>query len=312
MTTSDLGQLRADDRPFTFLHAADLHLGASDHVQAAFENLVQAALNHQVDAVMLAGDVYDMAERSPHLQMKFLNGLKRLSEEGVHVFIAHGNHDPVESTFHPVTGTMPDLVHVFESGDPQTFLLGVGGTTVAVSGVSFERKHDTKNLVARVAGAQVPADLRVAVVHANLAGQPGHDDYGPCALDDLRNSSVDYWALGHIHKAAHDGMGNGRWWAYPGNLQGRSLKPAECGPKGALLVTAATTGFAEPVFVPCDVHRFERLPVDVSGAELLDDVLDKVADEVAAVATAHREDGVPRTMTVRIELSGTAPESAAP
>jgi DNA repair exonuclease SbcCD nuclease subunit len=54
--------------------------------------------------------------------------------------------------------------------------------------------------VKRIAATQISADLRIGVVHANVAGVAGHDNYGPCNTSDLQQSDIHYWALGHIHK----------------------------------------------------------------------------------------------------------------
>lgn len=303
--TIDLGTLRSDDAPFRFLHAADLHLGASDHVQAALDNLVATAVDRSVDAVALAGDVYDAADRSPNLQVRFVGALRVLHEAGIPVFIAHGNHDPVAATFRPVVGALPDNVHVFGPGDPQTYRMRVGAKSIAITGVSFENDHDKTNLAARIAATAIDAHLRIAVVHANVDGQPGHDPYGPCTQDDLRDSDIDYWALGHIHNRTVKSMGSGRWWVYPGNLQGRSLKPAECGPKGVIVVAAGAVGFDEPEFVSCDVHRFIQLEIDLAGVEHYEDAVDRVVGQVTETFDAqHADRGVLRGMTTRIAVRG--------
>lgn len=300
MSTTDLGTLRSEGRQLTFLHSSDLHLGASEHVQRAFELLITTALERQVDLVLLGGDVYDSAERSAKLQKRFVDGLSRLDASGIHVFIAHGNHDPVAADFRPVVGAMPQRVHVFSSGEPQTFVMQVAGDTVAVTGLSFEHRHDQMNLAARIAATEVLADLRLAVVHANVEGQTGHDVYAPCSDADLRHSGIGYWALGHIHQRTITPMGSGRFWAYPGNLQGRSTKPAECGAKGVLIVRAEERGFAEPEFVPTDVHRFLRLEVSLDDVEHYSDAFDTV---VAAVGDAFELHGR-RSLTVRLTLTG--------
>jgi DNA repair exonuclease SbcCD nuclease subunit len=300
MDAIDLGVLREGGAPPSFLHAADLHLGASEHVLEAFNHLVTTAESRRVDFVALSGDIYDAADRSANLQMRFLKGLRALSNAGIHVFIAHGNHDPLAADFRPVVGEMPPLVHVFEPGEPQTYVAQIAGRTVAVTGVSFKTKHDVDNLAERIARTRVAADLRVGVVHANVEGQPGHDPYAPCNEDHLRNSDIDYWALGHIHLRTEVQLSPGRWWVYPGNLQGRSTKPAECGPKGVVVVTADGGGFAAPEFVPCDVHRYLRVDVSADGLDLEQDVADAA---VSALTDAFEEHGR-RGLTVRVRLTG--------
>ena len=96
-----------------FVHAADLHLdspfvgiraAAPDNVAsalhdatfAAYENIIELCIEEEVDALLVAGDVYDSADRSLRAQLKFVDGLKRLDEAGIRSFVCHGNHDPLD------------------------------------------------------------------------------------------------------------------------------------------------------------------------------------------------------------------------
>jgi DNA repair protein SbcD/Mre11 len=87
-------------RAMRFLHTSDWHLGRSLHradlrdAQAAFlDHLVQTARAEQVDAVLVAGDVYDRAV--PPVDAVALCGeaLVRLRETGARVILISGNHD---------------------------------------------------------------------------------------------------------------------------------------------------------------------------------------------------------------------------
>ena len=96
-----------------FVHAADLHLDspfrgiraqAPENVAQtlhratfdAFENIINLCVREQVDALLVAGDVYDGADRSLRAQLKFVDGLKQLDSAGIRSFICHGNHDPLD------------------------------------------------------------------------------------------------------------------------------------------------------------------------------------------------------------------------
>jgi hypothetical protein len=96
-------------------------------------------------------------------------------------------------------------------------------------------------------------------------------------------------------------MSSGRWWAYPGNLQGRSTKATECGPKGALVVPILIDGFGTPEFHDCSTVRFARTDVDVSTADNLGDALDLVSDHLRILDL--EADG--RTLVARVRLVGT-------
>ncbi len=280
-----------------FLHAADLHLGApllslgrrlDDGLaetyrrlaRNALNNLVDTAIARRVDFVVLAGDIYDDADREVSAQIRFANALGRLHDAEIPVFIVHGNHDPVVTSYRPAAA-LPPNVTVFEPDGVSVHILGVSdGTEVAVAGTSFARVHESRNLAADFATIDTSGRRCVGVLHANVEGTVGHDPYAPCSVEDLRAAPIQYWALGHVHLRTLESLGHDRWWAYSGNLQGRSTKPSECGPKGVLVAEFTDDGVAEAEFAPCDAVRFERIDVDVSEAADAGDVFDIAAEQV--------------------------------
>jgi DNA repair protein SbcD/Mre11 len=305
------------NRP-SFLHAADLHLGAplaaslesavgpakADHLQRmarrAFDELVDVAIAQGVSFVVFAGDVYDTADREVGAQVRFAHGLMKLHQAGIQVFIAHGNHDPLVSRHRPAAA-LPPNVTVFDQGAVQVHRVEVSdGSSVAVAGVSFGALHEPDNLARRFHHLPVADERCVAVLHANVDGSTGHHPYAPCSVADLRDGLVAYWALGHVHQRIANTFGGSRWWAYSGNLQGRSTKPSECGPKGALVVPFTPQGVAEPEFVACDQFRFERLDVDVSGAADVADAVDLLCIAATGTASAAGE----RPVLLRARLVG--------
>lgn len=307
-----------------FIHAADLHLGAPLQslgsrlrhdpeklgelrrlASKSLGNMVEVVLERQAGFVVLSGDVYDHADREVSSQLAFDRALRRLGSEGgsgpIPVFVVHGNHDPLVSGFKPAAA-LPDHVHVFGPGDPTSVVTEVAGVgQVNVAGVSFASQSESENLVRRFAALSIDRSLpTVGVVHANLEGTTGHDPYAPCSKGDLEASPVGYWALGHVHNRVVSSMGPGRWWAYPGNLQGRSTKATECGPKGVLSVGIGRDGFAEPEFVACDSVRFQRVQLDISDASDLSAMVQLVSEHSTDLTAGA--DG--RPLLIAVELVG--------
>lgn len=280
-----------------FLHAADLHLGSplkslgdaigpdalidvKNRVNQAFDRLVQTAIDQGVDFCVFAGDIYDTAERDPGAQRRFLIGLRRLNDAGIKVFMVHGNHDPLTRDIKD--GLLPPNVTVFPPGK-----LGVeeftmrNGAVVTIAGVSYSKKEETDNLVPLFAG--LAGRTIVGVLHTNVGGNSHHGNYAPSSVSDLENSPVHYWALGHIHLRTVNRTNKG-WWAYPGNLQGRTVKNTECGPKGVLIVDVDSDGaLSEPHFVECCALRFERADIDISGVEEIAGLNDVIIEHIETI-----------------------------
>ncbi len=314
-------------RPFRFIHAADLHLdtpcegvvqpaaGARagevadaaaittalrDASLQAWDALVRFTLDADAAFLLLAGDIYDGAERSPRAQLRFHAGLVEVAAAGCQVFVVHGNHDPMHgargwSAIHD----WPAGVTVFDPGAVSCVPVQVDGQQVAlIQGVSYEQRDTTQNLARLFHRAEGPG-LQVGLLHANVGAQSGHQPYAPCALGDLEAADLDYWALGHIHKrqTLRDG---GPWAVYPGNTQGRSVKPSETGAKGALLVEV--DGSVQDMrFHELDCVRFVNDTVDVSEAGEVVELQEALAGKLDDLQAANNGRG----LVVRLTLSGT-------
>lgn len=309
-----------------FVHASDLHLDAplgdlgyldADHrnrlthlATKAWDNLVELCISERASFLVLAGDIFDNIVASPVVQLKFHEGLQQLAENSVEAFICHGNHDPLSNAFNPV-GELPKGVTRFTPGTPQSHVVTLrhSRNLVLVSGVSFGTQHEKGNLARRFAGLSPPPGAvgapHVAVLHANVGGNPGHDRYAPCSYDDLDGAEVDYWALGHIHKREIRRLDGGGWAAYCGNLQGRSFKSAECEPKGALVVPIEQGHLGEPRFKPCDEVRFVRDEIAVTPGDSILGVQDRLLEAAAELGSAHPS----KPVVWNVRLTGTNDEA---
>lgn len=282
-----------------FLHAADLHLGAQlkslggrigadkadfvrHEVGQVFDDLVSLAISRGVEFVVLAGDVYDEAENDPSAKQRVYRGFKRLEDAQIRVFVVHGNHDPVGTKMKSVTNDIPANVHVFKPGEVGEVKVQLqNGVEVTVAGISYATSAESENLAVKfndVTGSPIVGILHTNVGNLGTAG--GHHNYAPCSQEDLKNSPVNYWALGHIHDRHVQQTPKG-FWAYPGNLQGRSTKATECGPKGVLIVgISENRTIQEPEFVALDRVRFQRVAIDASDCDTDIQVLEKIAESV--------------------------------
>ncbi len=298
-----------------FLHAADLHLGsplqslgdlvdpalhekAKKLVNNVFQNLVDLAKSKSVDFVILAGDIYDTADRDPGAQLKFFSGLSQLKNAGIKVFMAHGNHDPLSAEY--LNGSQsPKDVHIFPAGEVSKEVITMSnGAEVTVGGISYSSSSEPNNLVPLF--KSVTGKTVVGVLHTNVGGNSQHGNYAPCSISDLENSTVNYWALGHIHDRQVHETSKG-YWAYPGNLQGRSTKPTECGPKGVLIVEVDESGLIlQPEFVPCDNLRFQNHEIDLSNVDKYEDVIPVIAENLTHLNLYSEE----RMLLVQIQFVG--------
>ena len=87
-----------------FLHTADWHVGKTlkgrdrlDEQREVLAEIAGLAEQHQVDAVLVAGDVYDSAVPSAPAQSLVVKTLLRLRQAGAEVIAIAGNHDHADT-----------------------------------------------------------------------------------------------------------------------------------------------------------------------------------------------------------------------
>lgn len=300
-------------QPFAFLHAADLHIdspfrGVTEAGSApaglaealysstfrAFDGLIEATLEREADFLLIAGDVYDGQDRSLRAQLRLRDGLARLEAAGISSFLVHGNHDPLDS--HVSALDWPERSHFFGRKVETVTALGRDGSDVAVvSGISYRSRDESRNL-AREFSRQNEDLFQIGLLHSNVEGNAGHENYAPCTLADLRTANLDYWALGHVH--TRDILSESPWVVYPGNTQGRSIR--EQGPRGCYHVQVDEAGRATLGFVELDVVRWAEVAVEIAELETIDALERRVRDEIDGVA----DEATGRAVVCRVRLTG--------
>ena len=83
-----------------FLHTADWHVGKTlkgrsrlEEQQAVLAEIIDVALREEVDAVLIAGDLYDTAAPTADAQRLVNGALLKLASSGIEVVVIAGNHD---------------------------------------------------------------------------------------------------------------------------------------------------------------------------------------------------------------------------
>ncbi len=308
---SDKSRVRGDNL-LKFVHTADLHLGsplasisgredlvASQLARATFqgfENIVDLCIQEKVDFLLISGDIYDSAERGIYEQLAFRKHLQRLSESGIPVYLAFGNHDPLEGWAAHID--WPKNVHVMCGDEPERVLFrGNDGREVAIVGVSYQTGETYDNLATRFPPKEGDWPLTIGMLHCTLDAGSGHEPYSPCSLKDLIKRGYDYWALGHIHKPTVIQRSRPAI-VYSGNPQGRDI--GERGPRGCYLVSVDDKHNVDIQFVETASIRWEEVEVSIEGAETENDLLERTGDAL----TRLRESSGGRGVLCRLKLTG--------
>ena len=249
------------------LHSADLHLDAPFSGRTAEEadflrrellavpgKLAELCRVRQCDLVLLAGDLFDGA----YSQESYRALYAALERMAVPVFVTPGNHDHCGMDSPWQRETWPENVRVFtkERMEP----VALPDLDCRIYGAGYQAM-DCPGLLEGF-GAEGTEKYHIGLLHADPT-QPV-TPYCPLTKEQVRQSGLQYLALGHVHKSGVFRAGE-TLCAWPGCPMGRGYD--ETGEKGALIVTLDETATAE--FVPLNTPRFYDLESNEKNWESL-------------------------------------------
>lgn len=133
-----------------FLHTADWHVGKTlkgrdrlDEQRAVLAEIAAVAEANEVDAVLVAGDVYDLSAPSAAAQQLVVQALLRIRRAGAEVIVIAGNHDhgPTFEAYRPLMGvvgiTLAGTVRSAERGGVVRFTARSDGADTQVAVLPF-------------------------------------------------------------------------------------------------------------------------------------------------------------------------------
>lgn len=272
---------------FRFVHTADLHLDSplelredslinriGGATRQALARLVDLCIDESVDALLIAGDLFDGEVRTAETLARLNLEMRRLRDADIRVFIIYGNHDRKSGNEKALE--LPDNVHVFSGrGTPEVW----SDKDAVLHGVSFTQRHVSESLLPKYRKA-VPGQWNIGLMHTSIDGSEQHDVYAPCSLSALIDHGYDYWALGHIHKRRVHHTNPAV--VMPGTPQGRHINEAGACSVSLVTLTEGKAPIVEERAVR--VVTFDRLSIDASGALHRNDVLDQIDHALNAYA----------------------------
>ena len=228
------------------LHTSDWHLGRQFHgasllqeQAAAMDRIVALASEAEVDAVLIAGDLYDRAIPPAEAVQLFNDTLARLSRAGAAVVAIAGNHDshvrvsiydPLLSAFGvtirgdvrraaepvlvtPRRGGAPVAIYPLPYLEPSVdgpLLAALGeaaANEAAGSAPRLSHQEVTRRALERIRQdrASRPEQRSVLVAHTFVAGGETSDSERELTIGNVDRVNVetfagfDYVALGHLH-----------------------------------------------------------------------------------------------------------------
>ena len=270
------------------LHTSDIHIGSpmtsrlpSSKIRerrrellANFTDLVNEAKKNRVNALIIAGDLFDSEKVTKKALDTVLDAIE--SNPAITFFYLKGNHEG--DALLSYDGHMPKNLLMF--GESWTYFRAENVTIVGRSVCtpdmfdSLELPTDTKNIV---------------VLHGELRERSAYPDV--IGKADAAGSGIDYLALGHYHSYSSHTLDSRGVAVYSGTPEGRGFDEAfDCG-----YVIFDTNTLPSHEFHSFAKRRLHIISLPLEG-------LLTPSEMVERAETVLRD--IPRADLVRLELSG--------
>lgn len=326
------------------IHCADIHLNSKMTANLSkdkakerkaellhtFIRMVDYAVNEDVQAIIIAGDLFDHNQISKTTRNAVYDQIR--IHPGIEFYYLQGNHD--SNSFLTDMEEIPDNLKLFGkewtsytvSETKGESMAADNGTADTLTGEHIEevrvaedrsdadRSKGNQRVMRKVTitGVELDqensetiyhslaldtGDFNIVVMHGQESEQRGgRDETEIISLRELRNKGIDYLALGHIHKYKEDKLDARGIYCYCGCLEGRGFD--ECGEHGFVtLEIDEEEGTCRRTFVPFACCRLYEIPVDVSGCHTTSDIKERIENALGQSEIA------PKSM-VKVVLTG--------
>jgi exonuclease SbcD len=325
------------------IHFADLHLGVENYGRidpatglssrlndflAAFDQLVDFALEDRADLVLFCGDAYKTREPTQTQQREFARRVSRLATAGIPVFLLIGNHDLPNAIGRATATEIFDTLavkNVYVAAQPDIFQIATATGTIQIVAIPWLRRsallsrEETKNLnieqvnqriqaaitqtiAARAAGLD-PSLPAILAAHVSIGtAKPGTESMMSIGqepavlLSNIALPAFDYVALGHIHR--HQVLSESPPVVYAGSLE--RVDFGEENDEKGFYVVEITPALKDARQVSFEFHSVSARRFLTIGVELKEDEPDPTSTVLAVVADQRDKIG---GAVVRLNLS---------
>lgn len=281
------------------IHCADLHLDSKmesnlnkdqatlrrGELLESFERMVDYAQNEAVDAILIAGDMFDKTHIRKEAKKRVMTAIS--THENIEFYYIRGNHDRCDFIVDGVD-EVPQNLHLFSEEGWTSYSF----KDVVITGMELSPAN-VSTMATKLVLNQT--DCNIVMLHGQRSDYDGKDGAEIINTTSLKGKYIDYLALGHIHSFEQGPIDDRGVYCYSGCLEGRGFD--ETGDKGFVMLTVED-GKIESEFIPFAYRRLHEIEVkqtsDMETLAILDacrEACDDVdpQDLVKFVITGQRE-----------------------
>lgn len=265
------------------VHTADLHFDTpfnevddkqrainKEELKEVFKNIINFCKEKQVDILLLAGDIFDNLTLNRETIYFLENVFNNIKE--TRVFISPGNHDPYNNNSFYKLIKWPENVYIFKDKLEKVYIKEL---ETNVWGAAFNEKYVRESLIRGF--SQNNKEINIMAIHGEISSSSEGNEYNPITLKDIKESGMDYIALGHRHNFSGVLKEGNTFYSYSGCPQGRGFD--ETGDKG-IIYGYISKGAVELSFIKTCKRNYEEVYVDISNLFGYEEVIKKILDVI--------------------------------
>jgi len=293
-------------------HTADLHLGLTfGHFQEKQQELVDAryeALQRMIgqanerycDLFVIAGDMFDKLSVNKKEIIRAVNILKQF--EGKLVLVLPGNHDYISASSRLWDWFREEVSqsgHIVVPDTPEKLSLQAYELPLDLYPAPCHKRHSSQNRLQEIEECyDSDASIwSVGIAHGSVEGYTPdfNGQYFPMTVQQLKESSPDFWLLGHTHVIAPEHPDGNSEFYNPGIPEPDGFNSRHKG--SAFIIELEEEGAGRSVEkVPVGTYRFEHLDLQI---EQLDDL-----QQIRKVVESNEPGKLLLKVTLKGHLSG--------
>jgi DNA repair protein SbcD/Mre11 len=300
-------------KPFSFVHAADLHLGYSQYglearrqdFDDAFKELVDRTIQLKPDFLIIAGDLFHQARPSNHTLENTIRSFKRLKDAGIPVLTVDGSHDSAPNT---ITST---ILYPLDSAGliihlprHQSACWSKQGSCYVYGIPTYHNRHKTQEALPKFMEENKPTPqagiANIFVFHGALDLPGVKGPFEAEILPEELPGGFCYYAAGHVHERYLGKFKDGIL-VYSGCTETVSYGEAKY-PKGFYHIKVDEKGQVQPELIELSSpRRFVIVEQDFSGMS---------SAKITEIATQMVRDAEVEGAVIIPVLTGTLPPEA--
>jgi DNA repair exonuclease SbcCD nuclease subunit len=233
-----------------------------------FQRMIQYASENGVEAVIIAGDLFDTKVVSAVARNTVYQAV--INHPEMTFYYLKGNHDA--DSFLDHLEEIPDNLKLFDTVWKSYTANEKTAGNICITGV--ELNADNSGTVYHTLTLDTDK-FNIVVLHGQESNSAAKDHTEEISLKELKNKGIDYLALGHIHSYKKETLDARGVYCYPGCMEGRGFD--ECGEHGFVLLDIDEQKHTmKTEFIPIAYRNLYTVPVDISGCANTSEIAQRI------------------------------------